>query len=230
MSELTDIVVGDDVRARDIVAGEDFTCLITWANELKCFGSFSGGVLMNGMSSGRVGKSVSDMGANLTRINFGSRSTSVLAVDAGEDHVCAILGTSLPGDVVCWGSSLYGQTGYGTSSSYGAFAGQTGGEGIPANVKLGTIVDPTSSPTPSPSDASTSNLTTTAPLTLAPSASTSGQAVAENALVVGGTLGGIALIGLVALALILFARSAIGHGRREGEFRGGKTVEMAIRN
>ncbi|HTM22452.1 MAG TPA: RCC1 domain-containing protein [Kofleriaceae bacterium] len=39
-----------------------------------------------------------------------------MGIDSGTDHTCVVLDT---GKVRCWGDSLYGQVGYGTTDTIG---------------------------------------------------------------------------------------------------------------
>jgi alpha-tubulin suppressor-like RCC1 family protein len=86
-----------------VVAGYDHTCALTSAAALYCWGDNAGGDLGNGSTTmSDVAVAVSGLGS------------TVVAMTAGKEHTCAVLGT---GTVECWGSNTEGQIGNGTTSA-----------------------------------------------------------------------------------------------------------------
>lgn len=105
---------------RKLVAGERHTCALTEAGTLRCWGRHEYGQLgQTVLPSGNVnwGDAPNELPSTLSGdINIGSQVTDVTAGDA---HTCAL---SSAGQLKCWGSSVFGQAGYGMSGSnaYGA--------------------------------------------------------------------------------------------------------------
>ncbi len=80
-----------------IAAGEDATCAITNAGAVKCWGDGRFGQLGNGLNRASA---VPGDTADLHGL--------VVALGAGHDHLCAVIGD---GTVKCWGTNSYGQLG-----------------------------------------------------------------------------------------------------------------------
>jgi alpha-tubulin suppressor-like RCC1 family protein len=86
-----------------IGAGEFFTCALTAAGAVKCWGSNSGGQLGD---AGSVDQSAP--------VNVSGLSSGVTAIAVGLSHACAITAT---GGVKCWGNNSNGQLGNGSIAS-----------------------------------------------------------------------------------------------------------------
>ena len=88
---------------RTVSAGKFFTCGVSKAGAVKCWGSNQRGELGNPEVVG-VGKMVDIVGL----------SSDVVALSTGTGATCAI---TAAGAVECWGSSLYDELGAGTTES-----------------------------------------------------------------------------------------------------------------
>lgn len=86
-----------------ITAGWEHTCALTMDGGVKCWGYNPNGELGNGMSVD------SDVPVDVKGLTAG-----VAAIDAGDDHTCAVTGN---GGLKCWGYNEFGQLGDGTKSS-----------------------------------------------------------------------------------------------------------------
>ncbi len=86
-----------------VAAGDLHTCAITSQGSLKCWGSNSQGALGNGSNT-----------SSSVPVDVSGMSSGVVAVGAGNSHVCALTDV---GTVKCWGWNFYGQLGDGTNSS-----------------------------------------------------------------------------------------------------------------
>jgi alpha-tubulin suppressor-like RCC1 family protein len=84
-----------------IAAGEEYTCALTGAGGVRCWGYNSYGQLGDGTTTDRP-----------TPVNVSGLTNGVTAIAAGDAHTCAL--TSV-GGVKCWGSNYYGQLGDGTT-------------------------------------------------------------------------------------------------------------------
>ncbi|MDW8395439.1 MAG: RCC1 repeat-containing protein [Anaerolineae bacterium] len=96
-------VVGLTGAAQAVAAGGSFTCALTQANGVRCWGSNDYGVLGNAGTTD-----------SLTPVDVAGLSASVRAVDAGVNHACAV---TTGGRVRCWGYNWSGQLGDGTTES-----------------------------------------------------------------------------------------------------------------
>ncbi|MCL2824709.1 MAG: hypothetical protein FWD57_12020 [Polyangiaceae bacterium] len=95
-------VTGLQTGVQSISAGGEHTCAITAAETVKCWGRNSHGRLGDGTTEDRaVPSQVSGLHAG------------VVAVSAGDNHTCALMGT---GEVKCWGANDKGQIGDGTTT------------------------------------------------------------------------------------------------------------------
>ncbi len=86
-----------------IAAGYHFTCALTSAGGIKCWGDNSSGQLGNGTTT-----------SSLTARDVPGLTTGVQSIVAGASHACAL--TSV-GGVKCWGNNEFGQLGDGTTSN-----------------------------------------------------------------------------------------------------------------
>ena len=88
-----------------LAAGDGFTCALSVAGTVRCWGTPNNGVLGYGDSLQRNAPDVID-------VDFDS--ALVISIDAGYNHVCAVLvGSRLR----CWGQNSNGQLGYGDTVS-----------------------------------------------------------------------------------------------------------------
>jgi alpha-tubulin suppressor-like RCC1 family protein len=85
-----------------LAAGHHHTCVVTGMGGVKCWG-------MN--FSGQLGND-STVDSNIP-VNVVGLDSGVIAVEAGDEHTCALTSS---GGVKCWGWDGYGQLGNGTSS------------------------------------------------------------------------------------------------------------------
>ncbi len=83
-----------------IAAGKGFNCWVA-SGSVRCIGGNANGQLGNGTTT-----------ASTTVVNVTGLSSGVVAVAAGDSHVCALLQT---GAVRCWGANSRGQLGNGTT-------------------------------------------------------------------------------------------------------------------
>jgi alpha-tubulin suppressor-like RCC1 family protein len=118
----TAIDLGTGRTAVAVSAGEQHTCAILDNGDLKCWGGNGAGQLGDGSNSQRTTPPS-------TAIDLGTGRTAV-AVDAGDDHTCAIFDN---GDLKCWGYDYYGQLGDG-----GGFPGMNINAPSSTAINLGT--------------------------------------------------------------------------------------------
>jgi alpha-tubulin suppressor-like RCC1 family protein len=90
--------------ATAIASGGRHECEITPAGGVECMGDDSFGQLGNGTTSASPSPPV-----NVTGLSSG-----IVAIDAGQDHTCAITNY---GGVKCWGDNTDGELGNGTTTS-----------------------------------------------------------------------------------------------------------------
>jgi alpha-tubulin suppressor-like RCC1 family protein len=123
-----------------LVAGTRFFCaLLADRVTVKCWGSNSLGQLGQNTSDSASGVFLADA----KPVDLGGRLVRELA--AADSHVCAVVGD---GDVICWGSNLAGQLGYGAGNSTLVV--------LPSG-----CVPPTRAPTTTTTTATTTDTTTT---------------------------------------------------------------------
>jgi alpha-tubulin suppressor-like RCC1 family protein len=117
-------VVGLSGGVTGVAAGNGFSCAVTNAGGVKCWGRNTYGQLGDGSTATRTSP------VDVTGIASGA-----IAVAAGGDHACAILATSA---LKCWGRNDSGQLGNGSLASSPAPVAVTGlGFGVSV-VSLGT--------------------------------------------------------------------------------------------
>jgi len=121
--------------AVEITAGDDFTCAILDNGDVACWGYNSHGQLGIGTSSNR-GDTSGQMGDStiITDIN----DNTVLGIDAGKNHVCALVSASR---VKCWGANQAGQLGYGDTQNRGDGLNEMGANLALVNTGSQSIVD-----------------------------------------------------------------------------------------
>ncbi|MCS6913162.1 MAG: hypothetical protein RMK29_22200 [Myxococcales bacterium] len=122
--------LGTGRTARQLAAGENFTCALLDNGQVKCWGWNRYGQLGLGDSKNR-GDEPGEMGDALPPVDLGTGRTA-RAIAAGRDHVCALLDN---GSVKCWGQNV-GQLGLGDSKNRGDEPGEMG-DALPP-VDLGT--------------------------------------------------------------------------------------------
>jgi alpha-tubulin suppressor-like RCC1 family protein len=88
-----------------IAAGAQYTCALTNAGAVECWGSNFSGQL----GDGRSGYD----GDSYTPVAVSGLGNGVIAIAAGGQHACALLGN---GAVMCWGSNNFGQLGDGSTT------------------------------------------------------------------------------------------------------------------
>ncbi len=112
-------VVGLGSGVKAVSAGLGYTCAVTLAGAVKCWGDNTYGQLGNGTTT----SSAVPVGV----VGLGSR---VVAVSAGEFHSCAV---TLAGAVKCWGHNAFGEVGDGTTTDSAVPVGVVGlGSGVVA--------------------------------------------------------------------------------------------------
>jgi alpha-tubulin suppressor-like RCC1 family protein len=96
-------VTGLDSGVRTVSAGHSYTCALTEAGAVWCWGNNSSGQLGNGTTTD------SAVPVQVTGLQSG-----VVAISAGDYHACAITND---GDAMCWGQGRAGALGNGQSRS-----------------------------------------------------------------------------------------------------------------
>lgn len=95
------IVNGESLLAKQISAGYQFTCALTSADAVKCWGRDDAGQLGDGGSN--LEKYIPTQVVGLT--------SGVLSISSGYNYACAVISG---GTVRCWGDNNYAQLGSGT--------------------------------------------------------------------------------------------------------------------
>jgi alpha-tubulin suppressor-like RCC1 family protein len=85
-----------------ITAGQGYSCALTSAGAVKCWGNNGGGQLGDGTRWDR-----------LTPVAVSGLSSGVVAISASGGHTCALTSA---GAVKCWGGNQYGELGDGTTT------------------------------------------------------------------------------------------------------------------
>ena len=114
--------------ASAITAGDGFTCAIvddSGTDRAFCWGLNDFGQLgiENTINVG------DGSGGSMSSISNADLTYAVQAIDAGEDHVCAIVAYNTYRPVQCWGNGADGRLGYGSQDSRGTGPGSTSGMG-----------------------------------------------------------------------------------------------------
>ncbi|MCB9875964.1 MAG: hypothetical protein H6835_00035, partial [Planctomycetes bacterium] len=99
-------LVGGVAGARQVVVGQAHSCALGWDGTVHCWGRGDKGQLGHGkvVASAATAQKVS--GVN-----------GAVALAAGRDHSCALLGGAAAGKVLCWGAAADGQTGTGVTAT-----------------------------------------------------------------------------------------------------------------
>ena len=106
VSPIGPVNLGSGRTAKAVACGRHHTCAILDDDTLKCWGVNNNGQL-------GIGDNTDRNAPEATAVNLGSGRTAK-AVSAGSDHTCAILDDDT---LKCWGSSGFGQLGYGYNSN-----------------------------------------------------------------------------------------------------------------
>ncbi len=93
--------------ARQVVAGDDFSCALLESGAVRCWGSGIDGQLGTGSTDNIGDDELVSAGANVPFMNGGT----AIALAAGKTHVCALLGSGM---VTCWGTGFVGELGRGS--------------------------------------------------------------------------------------------------------------------
>lgn len=125
------VALGTGETVLAVGAGVRETCAVLSGGRLKCWGDNSQGQLGQGDTATR-GDNPDELGDALSPIALGN-GARVQAVDAGNNHTCALLES---GRVKCWGHNRFGQLGLGDALNRGDDPNEMG-DALPA-VDLGT--------------------------------------------------------------------------------------------
>jgi len=117
--------------ATQITAGDGFTCAVLQkpgtTTGVYCWGLNDYGQL-GVESTTNAGDGAGTSMSSITETDL--MASTIIALDAGEDHVCAIVRlTSGNQPVKCWGNGADGRLGYGSQDSRGTGPGSTNGMG-----------------------------------------------------------------------------------------------------
>ena len=95
-------------------SGDDFTCILSTDQEIKCFGGNDDGQL--GQENTKdIGDNSNEMGCQLDEVELCSDFIPI-QISVGARHVCAL---STNFTVKCWGANEYGQLGLGHTDTIG---------------------------------------------------------------------------------------------------------------
>eukprot|EP01083_Nonionella_stella_P272832 925379_1 len=113
--------LGTNFKATQITLGLYYSCALSDANVVKCFGDNGYGQLGQGDVDNR-GDVPGEMGDNLLPIELGTSFTAIEIV-AGGYSTCAL---SNNGKAKCWGQGSVGELGYGDTANRGDMPDQMG--------------------------------------------------------------------------------------------------------
>lgn len=111
VTALQGINLGSGFTPVKVVAGDDFSCALSSAGTVKCWGDNSYGQLGQDRGAGSfaiIGDSSTEMGSSLPAVYLGAVATDIQS-SANAHHVCARLSS---GRMKCWGDNSTGQLGY----------------------------------------------------------------------------------------------------------------------
>jgi len=160
-------MLGSNLGAMQVSAGQYFTCVLLDSYMIKCFGLNDKGQLGYGDIENR-GDDANEMGDYLPYVSLGSGKT-VTSVHLGKEHVCATLNDN---SFKCFGNNEFGQLGSGDPKSRGNTTSQMGDYLMAVNLDGDMVQEcfdfnPTSSPTNTYSPSLTTTFEPTQP-TIAP--------------------------------------------------------------
>ncbi|AZZ37202.1 hypothetical protein CIK05_10530 [Bdellovibrio sp. qaytius] len=118
---LSAINLGTSRTAVAVSVGNFHSCALLDNSTAKCWGNNPSGQLGQGHMNA-LGDGASEMGDSLPVIDLGA-SRTVVALEAGGSHTCALLDNST---VKCWGLNSSGQLGQGHANSLGKGASEMG--------------------------------------------------------------------------------------------------------
>lgn len=130
-ASLPAVNLGTGRTAKLLAAGDEHTCAILDNGSVKCWGVGNFGQLGLGATDNR-GDAANEM-ANLPTVSLGAGRTAK-AITAGFQHTCAILDN---GSVKCWGGSLDGALGLGTTRFRGGAPNEMGDNLQPVDLGAG---------------------------------------------------------------------------------------------
>jgi alpha-tubulin suppressor-like RCC1 family protein len=127
-------VVGFTSRITAIATGFDYTCALTVAGGVKCWGDNIWGATGNGSMNGPEscpGRGGGPDACSTEPVDVAGLASGVKAITAGDEHACAL---TEAGGVKCWGLNDTGQLGDGTSSGPDACNGSDACSTSPVDV------------------------------------------------------------------------------------------------
>jgi alpha-tubulin suppressor-like RCC1 family protein len=124
----------DDIVS--VATGTGFSCFLVGGsiNQIKCVGDDEYGEVGLGTST-NMGSSLTTMGSYLPVVDLGG--ASVIKVQAGGYHTCALLSSASPSNMKCWGYNAMGQLGLGESTQSIGTGSTDMGTNLPV-IDLGT--------------------------------------------------------------------------------------------
>ncbi|HMV65728.1 MAG TPA: MopE-related protein, partial [Myxococcota bacterium] len=128
--------LGTGVVADAVLTGNRYSCAITTAGRVKCWGYSSDERLGVSPQQDR-GRSAAGMGDALQYVDLGANRT-VLDLALGGAHACALLDD---GAVKCWGYNAYGQLGQGNTTDRGVTLRDMGDFLDPVDLGGGVVVE-----------------------------------------------------------------------------------------
>lgn len=123
---LLPVNLGQDQKAKAIVAGRYYTCALLRPGRVRCWGIGDNGVLGRG-DTRTIGTDPSQLGDSLQDVPLGTNRTAI-AIAAGFNSACAIRNDR---SLVCWGFGCCGQLGQGNRETLGDEPGELG-DALPA--------------------------------------------------------------------------------------------------
>jgi hypothetical protein len=149
------VSLGTNVKVLRVSLGGSLSCVLTNANQIKCFGYNAYGELGQGSTSNIPSSSTGQMGDYLPYIELGT-GYSAIGIFAGFNFACVILDNQ---KVKCWGANEHGELGICSTTDIGKGSTQMGDA-----LQFVNECPPTSAPIPVP----TPNPTTASPTVPSP--------------------------------------------------------------